>query len=198
MKLAVLIAALCTASCTAITLAAERPKPQLQRANKALALRGGGLVQKLCKSTSPWYDPRLFGDCMKASDGLLAVFLWSTLYIIGSLNILPGKVGTYWQNVFKSIYKKEGELAYIRFEILWILGAVANTAVLLFIPKRSVQVKVFAAVWAITFTLVVIKFQLEHHAGLIGLTPKEFAGVQAAHMVFALGCVYGVFRGTAA
>ena len=45
MKLAVLIAALCTASCTAITLAPERPKPQLQRANKALALRGGGLAQ---------------------------------------------------------------------------------------------------------------------------------------------------------
>ena len=40
MKLAVLIAALC-ASCTAITLAPDRPKPQLQRANKVLAFRGG-------------------------------------------------------------------------------------------------------------------------------------------------------------
>ena len=40
MKLAVLIAVLC-ASCTAITLAPERPKPQLQRANKVLAFRGG-------------------------------------------------------------------------------------------------------------------------------------------------------------
>ena len=45
MNLAVLLAALCTASCTAITLAPERPKPQLQRANKALALRGGSLAQ---------------------------------------------------------------------------------------------------------------------------------------------------------
>ena len=45
MKPAVLLAALCTASCTAFTLAPERPKPQLQRANKALALRGGGLAQ---------------------------------------------------------------------------------------------------------------------------------------------------------
>ena len=41
-KLALLIAALCTTSCTAITLAPERSKPQLQRANKVLALRGGG------------------------------------------------------------------------------------------------------------------------------------------------------------
>ena len=45
MKLAVLLAALCTASCTAFTLAPERPKPQLQRVNKALALRGGSLAQ---------------------------------------------------------------------------------------------------------------------------------------------------------
>ena len=41
MKLVVLLAALCTSSCTAITLAPERPKPQLQRANKVLAFRGG-------------------------------------------------------------------------------------------------------------------------------------------------------------
>jgi len=40
MKLTVLLAALC-ASCTAITLAPERPKPQLQRANKVLDFRGG-------------------------------------------------------------------------------------------------------------------------------------------------------------
>ena len=45
MKLAVLIAALCTTSCTVITLATERPKPQLQRENKVRPLRGGGLVQ---------------------------------------------------------------------------------------------------------------------------------------------------------
>ena len=37
MKLVVRIA-----SCTAITLTPERPKPQLQRANNALALRDGG------------------------------------------------------------------------------------------------------------------------------------------------------------
>ena len=42
MKLAVLIAAAC-ASCTAITLAPERPKAQLQR-TKVLALRGGGAL----------------------------------------------------------------------------------------------------------------------------------------------------------
>ena len=41
MKLVVLLAALCTSSCTAITLAPERPRPQLQRANKVLAFRGG-------------------------------------------------------------------------------------------------------------------------------------------------------------
>ena len=204
MKLAVLIAALCTASCTAITLAAGRPKPQLQRANKVLALRGGSSIPcsnpmtAWCKPTSSCGSLGLFGDCMRASDGLLGVFLWSSLYIAGSLNILPGKVGKYFQHLFLSIYKKEGELAYIRFEILWILSAVANTAVLLFTLDHSELVKRCSTIWAITFTLVVIKFQLEYKEGLIGLKPKEFVGVQAFHIVFALGCLYGVIRGSAA
>ena len=126
------------------------------------------------------------------------MFLWSSLYIIGSLNILPGKVGKYFQNIFLSIYKKEGELAYIRFEILWILSAVASTAVLLFTLDHSELVKRCSTIWFITFTLVVIKFQLEYKEGLIGLKPKEFVGVQAFHIVFALGCLYGVIRGSAA
>ena len=43
MKLALLLAALC-ASCTAITLAPERPRAQLQRKAAVLALRGGGAL----------------------------------------------------------------------------------------------------------------------------------------------------------
>ena len=39
MKLAVLIVALCTASSTAITLAAERPKPQLLRSSSVRTRR---------------------------------------------------------------------------------------------------------------------------------------------------------------
>ena len=207
MKLAVLIAALCTASCTAITLAAERPKPQLQRANKVLALRGGGLVQatqKLCKSTFSPIDPRLFGDCIKAfflpSDGLLAVFLWSALYLIGALgwlNLLPFGWGGTVQKVFQNIYRKQGELGYIRFEILFILSAVANTAVLLFTHDRSVQVKLCALVWATTFTLVVIKFASEEHIGWID-DNKNYYAIQILHTIFALACGYGAIYGTAA
>ena len=108
MKLAVLIAALCTASCTAITLAPELPKPQLptQRANKVLALRGGGGAS-WCKSTSSLFSPGLFVDCFKASDGLIMAFLWGSLYFFGALgwlNLLPGPVGDYFQNLFESIY----------------------------------------------------------------------------------------------
>ena len=106
MKLAVLLAALC-ASCTAITLAPERPKPQLQRANKALALRGGGLAQDLCKSKFPAGSTGLFKDCFKASDGLLIVFLWGALYALGAL---PDPIGKWMQeNVFSKIYISDGK-----------------------------------------------------------------------------------------
>ena len=197
MKLAMLIAALCTASCTAINLAPERPKPQLQRANKLLALRGGGLtgtVQDFCKSKSPVGSPGLFVDCLKASNGLLAVFLWSSLYLIGALgwlNLLPGTLGETVQNGFKSIYRSHGELGYIRFEILFILSAVATTAVLLFTPDHNAQIKRSAIVWAITLTLVVIKFHAEMERKWIA-DNFTYDVIQILHIVIAGMVWFGV------
>ena len=206
MKLAVLIAALCTASCTAINLAAERPKPQLQRANKALALRGGGLAQditqetqKLCNSRAKigslfsYQRIRLFAHCFEASDGLLMVFFWGMLYVIGTLNILPGKYGKKIQHFFEQIYKpKYGELGYIRFEILWILGSLANTAVLWANLGNSAKALLYTAVvWATTLTLVVIKFYFEHKAKLIA-DETTYKVAQALHAFFALTVWYGV------
>ena len=204
MKLAMLIAALCTASCTAINLAPERPKPQLQRANKLLALRGGGLtgtVQDFCKSKSPAGSLGLFNDCLKASNGLLAVFFWSALYLVGALgwlNLLPGSLGETVQNMFANIYRSNGELGYIRFEILFILSAVATTAVLLFTPDHNAAIKGSAIVWAITFTLVVIKFHAEMERGWIA-DGLQYDAIQILHIIFAaLLWWYGVIRGSAA
>ena len=205
MKLAVLIAALCTASCTAITLAVERPKPQLQRANKesskVLALRGGGLVQDICKSKSPNFKLALFVDCIQADNGLLAVFAWSVLYLFGALgwlNLLPGDFGAKLQNAFESIYRKQGELGYIRFEILFILSAVANTAVLIKFAGDSVRLLHWSAVvWATTFTLIVLKFYTEEQMGWIDNNLK-YDGIQIFHIVFAALLWNGVLRGSAA
>jgi len=212
MKLAVLllIAALCTASCTAITLAVERPKPQLQRANKesskVLALRGGGLVQDICKSKSPNFKLALFVDCIQADNGLLAVFAWSVLYLFGALgwlNLLPGDFGAKLQNAFESIYRKQGELGYIRFEILFILSSLANTAVLVKFAGDSARLlRWSAAVWATTFTLIVIKFHSEKHMitkgtrdwPIIGVqVDLPYYGIQALHAVIAALVWYGVF-----
>ena len=209
MKLALLIAALCTASCTAINLAAVRPKPQLPRANKesnkVLALRGGGVVQgvqKICgNSKSPGFSVGLLKDCIQASDGLLGVFAWSTLYLFGALgwlNLLPGDFGAKLQNAFESIYRKQGELGYIRFEILFILSAVANTAVLIKFAGDSARLLHWSAVvWATTFTLVVLKFYTEEQMGWIDNNLK-YDGIQIFHIVFAALLWNGVLRGSAA
>ena len=203
MNLAVLLAALCTASCTAITLAAGRPKPQLQRANKVLALRGGSSipcsnpVTAWCNSQFPCNSRALFFDCFRASDGLLIAFLWGVLYLLGAVS------PTVQDKLFGNIYTKSyGELGYIRFEILFILSALANTAVTLLTPDRSAQVRRSAAVWATTFTLIVIKFHSEKHMitkgtrdwPIIGVqVDLPYYGIQALHAVIAALVWYGVF-----
>ena len=199
MKLALLIAALCTASCTAINLAVERPQPQLQRANKVLVLRGG-TGPAFCKSTSPIGSWNLFADCFKGSDGLLIAFLWGVLYLLGAA---PDPVGKFMQDkLFGNIYTKSyGELGYIRFEILFILSALANTAVTLLTPDRSAQVRRSAAVWATTFTLIVIKFHFEKEEITKGKHDLPFGigyygpyyGIQALHAVIAASVWYGVW-----
>jgi len=194
MKLAVLIAALCTASCTAITLAPERPKPQLQRANKVLALRGGG-GPSWCKSTSSPFSIPLFVDCFKASDGLIMVFLWGSLYLIGALgwlNLLPEPLGGKVQNLFESIYgnTKQGELGYIRFEILFILSSLVNTYVILFAPDQSARLLRSTAVWATLMTLIIIKFYFENQRGWIA--DHHYAPAQIFHAIFAASLWYGV------
>ena len=194
MKLALLIAALCTTSCTAITLAAERPKPQLQRANKVLALRGGG-GPGWCKSTSSPFTPGLFVDCFKASDGLIMAFLWGSLYLVGALgwlNLLPGSLGKTVQNLFESIYRnpEQGELGYIRFEILFILSSLVNTYVILFAPDQSARLLRSTAVCATLMTLIIIKFYFENQRGWI--SDKAYAPAQFFHAIFAASLWYGV------
>ena len=199
MKLAVLIAALCTASCTAINLTAERPKPQLERANKVLALRGGGFPQGICKSTSSPFSTGLFVDCFKATDGLLIAFLWGVLYLLG---VFPLGVGKFMQDkVFGNVYNQSyAELGYIRFEILFILSSLVNTAVLVKFAGDSARLlRWSAAVWATTFTLIVIKFHSEKHMitkgthdwPIIGYDAPYY-GIQALHAIIALLVWYGV------
>ena len=149
MKLAVLIAALCTASCTAITLAPERPKPQLQRANKVLALRGGGSVPAPAVGANPivQFFVQLFSVAYKNNQpGLIAIFVWSLPYVIGAI---PGVIGKFAQQFFFAAYYvsedkmdiKHGKTAYIRWEILFILGSLANTAVFMLTLDKSAHLR---------------------------------------------------------
>ena len=105
MKLAVLIAALC-ASCTAITLAPERSKPQLQRANKVLALRGGGAGSVPAPAVGANPIVQFFVQLVSVAlnnnqPGLIAIFVWSLPYVIGAI---PGVIGKFAQQFFFAAY----------------------------------------------------------------------------------------------
>jgi len=200
MKLALLIAALC-ASCTAFTVAPQmHPKPQLglqqankaSKANKVLALRGGGaptlnvdptVIQKALK----------FRKIFKASDGLVVVFLWSVPYLLGAI---PGPIGRFVQKkFFETVYlKDDAELAYIRWEILWILGSLANTLVLMITLDQNVRVRRCAAVWGTTFTLAFLKFYVENERGWI---TGNYRFAQLIHASVALSCWWGVAQSLA-
>ena len=116
----------------------------------------------------------------------------------GALNLLPSDWGAKLQNAFESIYRKQGELGYIRFEILFILSAVANTAVLIKFAGDSARLLHWSAVvWATTFTLIVLKFYTEEQMGWIDNNLK-YDGIQFFHIVFAALLWNGVLRGSAA
>ena len=106
--------------------------------------------------------------------------------------------------VFGNVYNQSyAELGYIRFEILFILSAVANTAVLIKFAGDSARLLHWSAiVWATTFTLIVLKFYTEKQMGWIdtdGLGARlKYDGIQLFHIGFAAWLWHGVFRGTAA
>ena len=123
-------------------------------------------------------------------------FLWGSLYFFGALgwlNLLPGPVGDYFQNLFESIYgnTKQGELGYIRFEILFILSSLVNTAVILFAPDQSARLLRSTAVWATLMTLIIIKFYFENQRGWIA-DGRTYATAQIFHAIFAASLWYGV------
>ena len=122
-------------------------------------------------------------------------FFWGSLYLIGALgwlNILPEPLGGQVQNLFESIYgnTKQGELGYIRFEILFILSSLVNTAVILFAPDQSARLLRSTAVWATLMTLIIIKFYFENQRGWIA--DHYYAPAQIFHAIFAASLWYGV------
>ena len=175
---AVLIAALC-ASCTAITLAPERPKPQLQRANKVLALRGGGAGSVPAPAVGANSIVQAFVQLVSVAlknnqPGPIAIFVWSLPYVIGAI---PGHREVCPAILLRSVlrlggrdgYQACGKTAYIRWEILFILGSLANTTVFMLTLDQSahLRLRLCSAVWALTFTFAIIKFYEENKRGWI-------------------------------
>ena len=203
MQLTTLIVVLC-ATCTAITVAPEQhPKPQLQqgtKASKALALRGGVAAAKLETTSSITWIKRFheFRKLFRATDGLIMVFLWSFPYVLAAIpwhminEAFPPINEWVQKHFFETVYLKEdAELAYIRWEILFIMGSLANTLVLMLTVDQNVRIRRCAAVWGTTFTLAFVKFYLEHKRGWI---EGNYALAQFVHFLVALSCWLGVTR----
>ena len=202
MKLAVLIAALC-ASCTAITLAPERSKPQLQRANKVLALRGGGAGSVPAPAVGANSIVQVFVQLVSVAlknnqPGLIAIFVWSLPYVIGAIPGAIGKSAILLRSVLRlggrDGYQACGKTAYIRWEILFILGSLANTAVFMLTLDQSahLRLRLCSAVWALTFTFAIIKFYEENQRGWI--VPQKYKSGQLVHGLVAFFLWYGVLQ----
>ena len=166
-----LIACLATlASTTALT----RPKRQV-----SLVRRSGGSGRLVDTALDV---PRggagglgKFATLWRETDRIILVYFWSAPYVLAAIS--PFGV---WRRFFGSIIRNvyltdaKGERGYIRWEILWIIGSLANTYVLMSKAAQPVRLRRGALIWAITFTLAFLKFAAEKPAGFPAGSPAGF------------------------
>ena len=96
----------------------------------------------------------------------------------------------------------KSHLGYTRFEILFILSSLVNTAVLISFAGDSARLlRWSAAVWATLFTLIVIKFHFEKDMIAKGKFDwpiihydLPYYGIQTLHAVIAALVWYGVLK----
>mmetsp|Transcript_2973 Transcript_2973/g.9085 ORF Transcript_2973/g.9085 Transcript_2973/m.9085 type:complete len:193 (+) Transcript_2973:118-696(+) len=144
--------------------------------SRGLRVRGGGGVGK-------------FVDLVQRTDGLIGVFFWCAPYVLAVVPV----IGTYVQQIFDHMYIKEGELAYIRWEIIWILGSLANTIIIMGGGSPDAQLRSCAIVWAVTFTICVLKFAAEKSRGWIDMEHGKYVFAQLVHCAVAATLWYGVW-----
>ena len=173
-------------SLLAITTAAALSVPRRGLADRAgkqvdAALdvaRGGG------KFTSLWRE----------TDGIILVYFWSAPYVLAAISPF-GLWREFFGRILRNVYvtPKKGERAYIRWEILWILGSLTNTYVLMGEASQPVRLRRCALTWAITFTCCVLKFAAEKQRGWLKGDEANYVFAQLVHAGVALSCYAGYF-----
>ena len=180
LKMRSLLALLAITSTTALT----RPKRQA-----SLARRAGGSGRLVDTALDVPHGGAgglgKFATLWRETDGIILVYFWSAPYVLAAIS--PFGV---WRNFFGSILRNvyltdaKGERGYIRWEILWIMGSLANTYVLMSEAAQPVRLRRGALIWAITFTLAFLKFAAEKQKGW--LSDGGYVSAQVVHAVVAL------------
>ena len=140
--------------------------------------RGGG------KFTSLWRE----------TDGIILVYFWAAPYVLAAISPFG-----LWREIFGKILRNvyltnaDGEKAYIRWEILWILGSLTNTYIIMSEASQPVRLRRCALTWAITFTCCVLKFAAEKQRGWLKGDEANYVFAQLVHAGVALSCYAGYF-----
>ena len=140
--------------------------------------RGGG------KFTSLWRE----------TDGIILVYFWAAPYVLAAISPFGP-----WREIFGKILRNvyltnaDGEKAYIRWEILWILGSLTNTYIIMSEASQPVRLRRCALTWAITFTCCVLKFAAEKQRGWLKGDEANYVFAQLVHAGVALSCYAGYF-----
>ena len=185
-----LVACLCTVSAaSALTppklksLARSGPGASHKLVDAALDVpRGGG--GGLGKFTSLWRE----------TDGIILVYFWAAPYVLAAISPF-GLWREFFGKILRNVYltNADGEKAYIRWEILWILGSLTNTYILMGEASQPERLRRCALTWAITFTCCVLKFAAEKQRGWLEGGEANYVFAQLVHAGVALSCYAGYF-----
>ena len=142
--------------------------------------RGGG--GGLGKFTSLWRE----------TDGIILVYFWAAPYVLAAISPF-GLWREFFGKILRNVYltNADGEKAYIRWEILWILGSLTNTYILMGEASQPERLRRCALTWAVTFTAAALKFAAEKQRGW--LEDGGYVTAQLVHLGVALSCYAGYF-----
>ena len=130
-----------------------------------------------------------FTSLWRETDGIILVYFWAAPYVLAAISPFG-----LWREIFGKILRNvyltnaDGEKAYIRWEILWILGSLTNTYIIMSEATQPVRLRRCALTWAITFTCCVLKFAAEKQRGWLEGDEANYVFAQLVHAGVALSC----------
>ena len=160
---------------------ARRPGASHKLVDAALDVPRGG-AGGLGKFTSLWRE----------TDGIIIVYFWSAPYVLAAISPF-GLWRKFFGKILRNVYltNADGEKAYIRWEILWILGSLTNTYIVMSEASQPERLRRCALTWAVTFTAAALKFAAEKQRGW--LEDGGYVTAQLVHLGVALSCYAGYF-----